>query len=63
MRDIVALQLDAKDLLKLILARFRSKGRIATGDTTGISILVEEEIIMFADVTLLERLRGLYIHD
>ena len=40
-RDIVALQLDAKDLPKLIPTSFRPKGRVATGGITGTSILYD----------------------
>jgi len=40
-RDIIALQLDAKDLPKLIPTRFRPKGRIAAGGITGTSILYD----------------------
>src|SRR5438046_8820724 len=40
-RDIIALQLDAKDLPKLIPTHFRLKCRVATGGITGTSILYD----------------------
>ena len=39
--ESVVLQLDAKDLPKLIPTRFRLKGRVATGGITGTSILYD----------------------